>query len=70
MGFEPTIQLPVYYLSRVAPSTTRTPLCVSFFCSGAKIGYFLIIESTCLYKNVYIKNNQIRGAENQKYESN
>ena len=25
-GFEPSIQLPVYYLSRVAPSTTRTPL--------------------------------------------
>ena len=24
-GFEPSIQLPVYYLSRVAPSTTRTP---------------------------------------------
>ena len=27
-GFEPSIQSPVYYLSRVAPSTTRTPLCV------------------------------------------
>ncbi len=25
-GFEPSIRLPVYYLSRVAPSTTRTPL--------------------------------------------
>ncbi len=24
-GFEPSIQLPIYYLSRVAPSTTRTP---------------------------------------------
>ena len=28
-GFEPSIQLPVYYLSRVAPSTTRTPLFLS-----------------------------------------
>ena len=26
MGFEPTIQLPIYKLSRLAPSTTRTPL--------------------------------------------
>jgi hypothetical protein len=26
--FELSIQLPIYYLSRVAPSTTRTPLCV------------------------------------------
>ena len=26
--FELSIQLPVYYLSRVAPSTTRTPLCI------------------------------------------
>ncbi len=25
-GFEPSMQLPTYYLSRVAPSTTRTPL--------------------------------------------
>ena len=25
-GFEPSIQLPVYQLSRLAPSTTRTPL--------------------------------------------
>ena len=24
-GFEPSMQLPAYYLSRVAPSTTRTP---------------------------------------------
>ncbi len=26
MGFEPTMQLPTYKLSRLAPSTTRTPL--------------------------------------------
>jgi hypothetical protein len=26
--FELSMQLPTYYLSRVAPSTTRTPLCV------------------------------------------
>ena len=26
-GFEPSIQFPVYTLSRRAPSTTRTPLC-------------------------------------------
>lgn len=28
MRFELTMQLPTYYLSRVAPSTTRAPLCV------------------------------------------
>jgi hypothetical protein len=33
--FELSIQLPIYYLSRVAPSTTRTPLC--FVVWGAKI---------------------------------
>ena len=27
-GFEPSIRFPVYTLSRRAPSTTRTPLCV------------------------------------------
>ena len=28
MGFEPTMQLPTYKLSRLAPSATRTPLLV------------------------------------------
>ena len=35
-GFEPSIQLPVYYLSRVAPSTTRTP-----FFQMAKVEFIL-----------------------------
>ncbi len=29
-GFEPSIPLRVYTLSRRAPSATRTPLCVNF----------------------------------------
>ena len=33
-GFEPSIRLPVYTLSRRAPSTTRTPLYFSFMCSS------------------------------------
>ena len=35
MGFEPTIQLPIYKLSRLAPSTTRTPL------------YFIAVANNC-----------------------
>ncbi len=35
MGFEPTIQLPIYKLSRLAPSTTRTPL------------YFIAVANKC-----------------------
>ena len=33
-GFEPSIRLPAYTLSRRAPSTTRTPLYFSFMCSS------------------------------------
>ncbi len=33
-GFEPSIRLPAYTLSRRAPSTTRTPLYFSFICSS------------------------------------
>jgi hypothetical protein len=29
-GFEPSIRFPVYTLSRRAPSTTRTPLCICY----------------------------------------
>ena len=42
-GFEPSIQLPAYYLSRVAPSTTRTPL---YVLKTAKIGYFIELPNS------------------------
>jgi hypothetical protein len=44
--FELSIQLPIYYLSRVAPSTTRTPLCVVN--QGANIGFLIIITNITL----------------------
>ena len=44
--FELSIQLPIYYLSRVAPSTTRTPLCVVV--RGAKIGFMGLNANTFL----------------------
>ena len=33
-GFEPSKQLPVYTLSKRAPSTARTPLCILSLASG------------------------------------
>ena len=42
-GFEPSIQFPVYTLSRRAPSTTRTPL---YFPQGsAKVSLFYILNN-------------------------
>lgn len=54
-GFEPSIPLRVYTLSRRAPSATRTPLCVNYesFC-----------ESECKEKNyssrfqIFLNNSQ------------
>ena len=47
-GFEPSIRFHVYTLSRRAPSTTRTPLCILKDCknsfSALATEYFLCIR--------------------------
>ena len=43
-GFEPSIQLPAYTLSRRAPSTTRTPL---YFNELQSYFYFLDLQIFC-----------------------
>ena len=53
-GFEPSIQLPVYYLSRVAPSTTRTPF---FLSQMAKVKFILQFRnfSTQIFLKIFSK---------------
>ena|GEM_PF-6972273 len=50
-GFEPSIELPLYTLSRRAPSTTRTPL--QNWCSAGKSNHFPM-KMTFLVVNLLI----------------
>src|SRR5690554_6078160 len=63
-GFEPSMQLPTYKLSRLAPSTTRTPLCLNVQ-KYTKISLYKIIKHINLHISCFRESEmQIYSTEN------
>ena len=53
MGFEPMIELPLYTLSKRAPSTTRPPLRISF---NYKLEISIkLFNKRIIYENIYYR---------------